>query len=121
MEILVVILIVGALAGLALPRYTYSVEKATAAEALRILASLREAEIAYELENNSYATDPTALELTIPPSKNFDNPTFGGTSTSLASIVRKGSNNYTLRIEANGTIHCETDSNNMCNRLGLNP
>ncbi len=64
-ELIVVIIILGVLAGIGITQYTKVVEKSHFAEARTILGSLRSLEIAYNLEYGSYATVAT-LDSTIP-------------------------------------------------------
>jgi len=53
-EIVIVVLIIGFLAMMAVPRYFRAVEKSRTAEARNILGQIRDAEIAYYLEYNAY-------------------------------------------------------------------
>ena len=55
-EVLVVIVILGVLAGLAVPVYVGQIEKSRATEALDHLASTRSSAIRFFSEKNSYAT-----------------------------------------------------------------
>ena len=56
LELLVVVLIIGILAAIALPQYRRSVEKSKATQALVILDSLRQSFNAYYLANGKYPT-----------------------------------------------------------------
>ena len=53
-ELLIVIVILGVMGSVALPRYYKQKEKAVVAEAVSILSAIRQGEISYNLENNSY-------------------------------------------------------------------
>lgn len=54
-ELLVVVLIIGILAGIALPVYTDAVEKSRASEAMIVLRAVRDAEKLYRLTHGTYA------------------------------------------------------------------
>ena len=85
-ELIFVIIVIGVLAGLAVPRFTHTIEKSRTAEAINILQTLREAQEVYKLENGVYLSGPSpdSLDVTIPSSRNFDPPTVGvGTIASI--------------------------------------
>ena len=65
-ELLVVVLIIGILAAVALPQYEKTVERARAAEAMQMVASIARANEVYKLANGSYTTDMSALDIQIP-------------------------------------------------------
>ena len=120
MELIVAIIIVGVLASLAIPRFSDTIEKSRTAEAINILQTLREAQEVYRLENPGYTADPTDLDVTIPASQNFNAPTLA-TADPVASIERNaGGYQYTLTIDADGTVSCGGTENpaNICAKLG---
>lgn len=65
-EMLVVVLIIGILASIALPQYQRSIERARAAQAWQILKTIAEAERAYVLQNREYAGDFNRLGINLP-------------------------------------------------------
>ena len=74
-EMLVVVLIIGILAGVALPQYTSAVRKARVAEAKISLRALIDAEDRYILEHNDYFSSWDDLDIEIQDETN--NWTFG--------------------------------------------
>ena len=60
-ELLIVIVILGILGGIALPRFFPQAEKAHAAEAISLLSAIRQGEMAYYLENGSYRPVDSSL------------------------------------------------------------
>jgi type IV pilus assembly protein PilE len=66
-EIIVVVILIGILASIALPRYIRIVEKGRAAEAKHNLGLIRDAELAYYIEFDAYTANLTALQLTTIP------------------------------------------------------
>lgn len=119
-ELIVVIVVVGVLAGLAVPRFSNTIEKSRIAEAINILATLRDAQEVYRLENPGYTADPADLDVTIPASQNFKAPTLAAADP-VASIERDaGGYQYTLTIDADGTVICGGTENpaNICATLG---
>ncbi len=65
-ELLVVVLIIGILAAVALPQYHKAVEKSKAMQAMAILPPLIQAYQHYYLEHGTYATNFSDLEVEIP-------------------------------------------------------
>ena len=55
LEVLIVIVILGVIAGLAVPVYTAQVEKSRSQEAIQCLATVRDSIMRYFSQNNSYA------------------------------------------------------------------
>ncbi len=74
LELLVVVLIIGILASIALPQYTKAVEKARSTEAIQMLGDLATAEQIYHMGNGFYTNALDELDLEIP----------GSVSTSVA-------------------------------------
>ncbi len=130
-EVITVIIIIGALAGLAIPRYLVSVEKVKSAEGVQLLTELLGSERRYSLENSAYTTDITNLDFTTPSWGNFNQPAaadFGstvvGNGGALVTITRNNNSNsfgnYTLTInETTGVVTCAGGSSSICTRMGF--
>ena len=118
LELLMVVIIIGILAAVAIPQYLKTREKARMVEALGVLGQLRSAEIRYYAEHETHADTISNLD--------FDASVFSGTplfsydigtaSTTDFSVVATRTGNapadceadYTIVIERDGTI-CGTD------------
>ncbi len=97
-ELIIVVIIIGILASIAIPQFNKTMERSRIAEASAVLGALRGAQLRYILENPSgYATDLTKLDITV--ENNF---------TSVATAQRKSSQygQYTLKINDQGKIYC---------------
>ncbi|WP_071518622.1 type IV pilin-like G/H family protein [Geitlerinema sp. PCC 9228] len=65
-ELLVVIIIIGILAAIALPNFLNQANRARESEARTQLGSINRAQQAFRLENGSFATTLTALDVAVP-------------------------------------------------------
>lgn len=70
-ELLVVVLIIGILAAVAVPQYQKAVVKSRMAEVLSFTRAMQTALESYYLANNSYTTDISQLDLTLPSSVKY--------------------------------------------------
>ncbi len=87
LELLMVIIIIGILATLALPQYTSFVERARASEATNTIGAIRSAESLAKLETGSYTTDLTTLSITVPTSGTTTYWTYGATAAGTTLTV----------------------------------
>ena len=108
-ELLVVVLIIGILAGVALPQYTKAVEKSRATEAITLLSNIAKAETVYALGTNSYTKDLNSLDIQMPnvsgtdtvknisTNKNFTITVLTGDAGSFqAAAVRRSGTVYSI-------------------------
>ncbi len=123
-ELIVVIIIIGVMASLVIPRFTSTFERVRAAEGVQILTALLGAQKSYEWENGSYATDAADLDVEIDRATNFDRLSITVTNpvdpvaNPIATIVRADS--YTLCINEEGTISCKDGAAGFtCEQAGI--
>lgn len=125
-ELLVVVLIIGILAAIALPQYKKAVEKARMSEGITMVEKIAEAQQRYYLVNNTYTRDINDLDLDIPGedviySANiagkqgshfvFAASNASGTQSNIAVASKNPkTTKYTLFIRKNGKKHCVTYS-----------
>lgn len=110
LEVIVVVIILGVMASLAMPKLTGSIERTKAQEAVGILTSLRSAQLLYQQETGSFTSSIANLGVTISTPQNFNAPTVSTSSAAVASIVRGTGATYTLSINSAGTISCSGSS-----------
>ena len=94
-EILIVVVIIGILAALALPRFMRQDERGIVAEAVAMLSAIRQAEESYRLENSvtTYATDLSAtgpLGVDVSSSTKFTYAVDGTSGTATATRTPAG-------------------------------
>jgi len=92
LELLVVVLIIGILTAIAVPRYQLAVEKARATEGLTIVRALRDAQFSYYLSHGQYSNDINYLDLEIP-----------GSDENYANVTRKINKNFSFGVKNNIT------------------
>ncbi len=109
-EIIIVIIIMGAIASFALPRMSGVFERMRATEGVQVLAALRKAQRAYRQETGGYTTDLADLDVEFDNLSYFTSPDPNTPADPVASVRRAGSpagNHYDLEINDDGTICCE--------------
>ena len=115
LEILTAVVVIGGLAGLAIPHYLQTLEKSRAAEGIQILGILHQGQMLVKQQTGSWANDISEFDFTIPSSEYFDPPE--ANPANHAWIKRKGS--YTLRILPDGSITCSGGPPAICAQLGF--
>ena len=117
-EIIIVIIIIGVIAGAAVPRFTGTFERVKASEGKQILLAILNAQKIYFLEHGAYSDlgdDLSELDINIPASQNFNLPNVDNNPDNVAQIERKGST-YVLKIKSDGTFTCDGGG---CSQIGF--
>ncbi len=124
MEAIVVIIILGTIAALAIPNYQSAVETVRSREGVNTLTALLNAQQRYGLENGGVFTNALGnLDITIPGSTSFNAPTVAAAVNPgdiAASVQRTGGTygTYTLSITRGGTVSCAGGSGGICGKIG---
>ena len=122
LELLMVVIILGILTAIALPRYLNVVERGKAAEAINLLGTLRGSQLRYYALNDEYATNPDDLDADWTTLKYFKTVEAADSATSpthVARITRDATGNeYMLAIDEDGTISCSGGAAGVCDKLG---
>jgi len=135
-ELLTVVVIVGVLAGLALPRFMLTMERMKVSEGTSILTILYSAQKRYAVDNDGqYTSDITQLDVNIPSSQNYNSPVavdpsftdedcFNGIGCGpVARIDRRNGGPpdlYRLEIIQDGTVTCQQLATPYtCSQLGF--
>ena len=106
LELVIVVIIVAVLAGLGIPQFVKTVERARAAEAVGTLGALRSAQLRYYAEYSAYTSVCTNLDANYPASlKYFNNPACA-TTGNIVTMVKSSGTIYTMGITAAGTLGC---------------
>ena len=106
MELIITVVILGVIAGLALPNISFNIEKSKSAEGVEILTALLSGQRAYEIDHPGiYAQNLTDLDVTIPASANFNLPEVFNNISPVARLTRS-TGTYELLIDATGHISC---------------
>lgn len=82
MELLIVVIIIGILATLALPQFTAFVDRSRESEAMNNISAVLSAEFLYFQQNNAFTTTPTDLVVSVPTMRGWQ-----GTGTSGAIVI----------------------------------
>ena len=111
-ELLVVIVIIGALAAIAIPQYTRAIEQSRRAEAVVNLDNIRKGAVRYYQLNGTYAgLNNETIDIDWPPSHYFSywinqaDPTeFRSQANRTTLELPSGMSAYNLQIDQNGNI-----------------
>lgn len=107
LELMIVVIIIGILATLALPRFIKAADRARWAAAAQTLGIIRGAQMRYYAQYTAWATSmaSTVLDIDLPDSSDWNVCNPAGTDAEVGQVLYKKAttnNNYT--IAANGTI-----------------
>ena len=120
-ELIIVVIIIGILASIAIPQFSKTMERSRIAEASAVLGALRGAQLRYKLENTDYTTSYLKLDIDLPNydssagspngkffTYNVANAAEGITATTIATAQRKSSEygQYILNINDQGRLYC---------------
>ena len=105
-ELMVVVIIMGVIAAVALPSYATHIERIRASEGAQLLAAVLGSQEAYRLENGEYATAMSDLDIEIPNASDFTvPPTLYNDPARIATLARSDGS-FTLCINSTGVVSC---------------
>ena len=121
LELIIVIIVIGILASIALPRYIRIAEKGRAGEAKNMLSALRSAQMRYAAQYGGYANSLALLDVNLPAAKYFtmsvpaspstnlsDETVLVATATRQSGVDNPGLGSYVLNITMGGNISGDT-------------
>lgn len=130
LEVVVVFVILGVLASMALPVYRIAAERVRSAEGVNILENVLNSEQHWAADNNNiFTNDMNNLDMSYSGFGNFNALVVSdfasplpvpGANSELVSIRRNAASpfDYTLHITATGVISCTGGGANICAQLG---
>lgn len=109
-EVMVVVIIIGVMAAIMIPRLSGSKDQSVFSEAVNALNTLHAAQLRYALEKSdgSYTTDCSVLDAAVTP-VNFDTLTCtaaGAVSLKVKAASQPASGTYTVSVNAAGQFTC---------------
>jgi prepilin-type N-terminal cleavage/methylation domain-containing protein len=123
LELIIVIIVIGILASIALPRYLRVAERGRMSEGRNLLGVLRSAQIREEAEVGAFAAAEGDLDVTYTLPRYFT-VAVANNAAALATVTRntvdRGNFDYSMSIDDNGTITCTNGgAYPACVELGL--
>ncbi len=109
-EILVVIIIVGMLAAIAIPRISSAKEIQVKSEGMQILMTVLGAQKIYFLEYGTYTNNTANLDVDVSGSQYFAMTLPAAPSAANVGIVTRATGTYGMSISATGVITCDDTS-----------
>lgn len=116
LELIIVVIVIGILASIALPRYIRIAEKGRVAEAKSLLGAIRSAQMRYVAQFGTYAADINLLDINMQTPKYYTvtagpggNISADATVVAHATRISPGADNpglgaYVINITAGGTL-----------------
>ena len=128
LELIMVVIIIGILASIALPLFIGLIEKTRSTEGTNVLGALRKAQVAYYSEKGNYTNNLSDLDLVLKGTRRFFNdpvavkPVVYSSDSEIVNIQRNSTAYiygavYHLRIDVEGDIWC-TGNNGVCTKIG---
>ncbi len=129
-EVLVVVLIIGILAAIAVPSYNFTVEKTRAQQGIISLIQIAKAQYTYNAKKGNYSDNMLNLSLDMKDSdgsdatgaefadKFFDYKIFG--ENKKASVAKRNNGEYELSVDySTGQVFCRPIEHKVCRDLNL--
>ncbi|MFA5039534.1 MAG: prepilin-type N-terminal cleavage/methylation domain-containing protein [Candidatus Omnitrophota bacterium] len=118
LELIIVIVVIGILASIALPRYIRIAEKGRVAEAKNMLSSIRSANMRYAAQWNAYTNNISRIDVNLPSPKFFNCSPIAAANVSSetqqiagcrrTAIDNPGMGSYWINITMGGNISSDT-------------
>jgi prepilin-type N-terminal cleavage/methylation domain-containing protein len=109
LELIIVVIVVGILAMVALPRFIKIAERTRSVEGRLLLDIIRLSQFKYYAEYETYTSSLAALDVTSSPPKYFTDIAATANTLMLGSVRRIDS--YSMMIDSNGVITCTDNAN----------
>ncbi|HAJ56867.1 MAG TPA: hypothetical protein DCL35_03745 [Candidatus Omnitrophica bacterium] len=116
LELIIVVIVIGILASIALPRYLKIAEKGRVAEGKSLLGAIRSAQMRYSAEKGAFATTTGDLDLNMQTARYFTMsvPSSGGSVSVETTVVATATRN-TVDNPSPGCIYNITQAGVMSN------
>ena len=128
MELLIVVLLIGILAGIAIPQYFNAIERQRSVEALGVLGDIEKAQMRYAAINEAFTTDFSNLDIDLGDTTSgstYETKNFTYTLNAANATAERKSGDYTIKIIYSGiesgtkTVCCESSKDDMCDIINV--